>query len=551
MSYASYNDSDRNEDVWRTILFLVESRAPRCLAIGVSEVPSVDMLHELSGCELTFIGDFDHLNTESGRQRHSELVENIEATKKAHKVMVGRTTDALRKVTEVEYSLESPGYDWIHISDTNDPKTTVLDGGLAWAIARKDAIFIFGNSQKLNGQPNGINGREHSQGVAKFMDLYNEEFEVVSEFQSYEAVLRKTSEISIDVKSEPANLSPAYNDGICAALAMDSEYAMPGAVAIESILQTTSSRIYVFILNLGLSDLDQQKINDVFTNRASSNATLEILPLPDGNISTKHGMGKSWAKIDLFNCLPVTVKKVILLDADVLVRTSLQDLWGEFEGFEGYLIGAVLDVRYPKSHSGSDMPENPSSYFNDGVILANMDSLRESIQEIFQLSERMKSSLFKEQDVLNKHFEGAWKRLPLKWNAQGLGTYALNALVDRSELQTFDIRESCIIHFTGSINPSLAEVINPIWQPYTSKPWGYAGSPGHPFADDWWRTLSNTPWKEWIHSAERFSSYERARESAVREAIHEYQKKVGRNDQWPGPGLWIPRWPRRPARVTQ
>ena len=76
-----------------------------------------------------------------------------------------------------------------------------------------------------------------------------------------------------------------------------------------------------------------------------------------------------------------------------------------------------------------------------------------------------------------------------------IGTYADIATSERKLLSLDEMYNSpVIVHFTGPVHPSLVKVLNPWVQPYTAKPWGYAGSPGHPFADVWWEVLERTAW---------------------------------------------------------
>lgn len=52
-------------------------------------------------------------------------------------------------------------------------------------------------------------------------------------------------------------------------------------------------------------------------------------------------------------------------------------------------------------------------------------------------------------------------------------------------IQVERMKDPNIIHFTGPVNPTLAEVLNPYAQPPTAKPWGYIGARGHPFEKEW------------------------------------------------------------------
>ena len=50
------------------------------------------------------------------------------------------------------------------------------------------------------------------------------------------------------------------------------------------------------------------------------------------------------------------------------------------------------------------------------------------------LANELLDSRYKDQDALNVHFRDQWHPLDLKWNAQGLGTYADSPSLDRDTL---------------------------------------------------------------------------------------------------------------------
>jgi hypothetical protein len=71
-------------------------------------------------------------------------------------------------------------------------------------------------------------------------------------------------------------------------------------------------------------------------------------------------------------------------------------------------------------------------------------------------------------------------------------------------------------------------VLNPYVQPWTAKPWGYAGAPGHPFAQKWWETLDATPWRGWRASADLMALRAEAKKRVVEEGIADFEKAVRR-----------------------
>lgn len=98
------------------------------------------------------------------------------------------------------------------------------------------------------------------------------------------------------------------------------------------------------------------------------------------------------------------------------------------------------------------------------------------------------------QDVLNIAFNKRWHPLPLRFNAQGLGTCACFATHDfanklKSALfrpeQLAEIQLSPeIVRFTGPAVVRPSDYLCP-WVPYASEPWAYLCS--NPFCGEWYR----------------------------------------------------------------
>jgi len=64
------------------------------------------------------------------------------------------------------------------------------------------------------------------------------------------------------------------------------------------------------------------------------------------------------------------------------------------------------------------------------------------------------------------------------------GTYADAPARGRQTLNQEELLNPSIVHFTGPLHPTLAVVLDSYVQPYTSKPWGYAGAPGNPYKEE-------------------------------------------------------------------
>ncbi|KAF7799108.1 hypothetical protein EIP86_010338 [Pleurotus ostreatoroseus] len=486
-----------NIDSWRALFPHVKSATPRILEIGSWEGRSaVFLLDELcsQGGSITCIDHFDLMHTEAGSERHRKLTHNLSMTGKQFRVMDQFSVPALMNLLEEAIQTNEPGFDWVYVDGSHRADDTFLDAELAWRLTNNGAVFIF-DDYGWDKEP--VESIHHpKRGIDAFMQLHAGEFDVLSSEGQYQMIFQKTTNMHIGFLTKTAeDRSPAAFDyGVHVALTADASYAMPATVAIQSVIAHTPGRVSFYVVDLGLSLEDKAKIRACTGNR--SDVTLQFLQLPAGGLTADDG--PVWAKVDILDVLPV--ERVLYLDADVLVRTDLQALWET--DLQGKSVGACYDVGHPMGHEGVER----GPYFNAGVMLLDLAKVRAGLPTLRQNAQKKVDSPFKDQDVLNDHFRDDWYTLPLQWNAQGLGTYAKYSSEDRQRLDLAQMQDSAIVHFTGPINPSMQDILNKWVQPYTAKPWGYAGAPGHPFAEEWWTTVDQTEWRGW-RSTEEYREY--------------------------------------------
>ncbi|EKM59540.1 glycosyltransferase family 8 protein [Phanerochaete carnosa HHB-10118-sp] len=511
-----------NEDRWRSLFPLVKSTAPRALEIGSWEGRSaVFLLTELCarGGSLTCIDHFDLMQTAAGRERYEKVVRNLSMTGKPFRVMEGFSTPMLMTILQEEMTAIQPGFDWIYVDGSHEADDTFLDAEMAWRLARKGAVIIF-DDYRWDKEPEDSD-HHPKRGIDTFMTLHAAQFDVISSPTEYQMILQKKSEMRIGflVKGATSPETPIYHD-LHIVLTIDSAFAMPAAVAIQSILSQTTGRITLYIVDLGLSSSDRARLRRLAAADSPLDVTMVFLSLPEDD--PLGGMGPTWAKIAMIPQTVLPVERVLYLDADVLVRADLRALWNTDLG--GKPIGATADVGHPMGHA--DVERGP--YFNAGVLLLDLAKVRAVLRELFDACRQRKDSLHRDQDALNVVFRDEWHPLDLKWNAQGLGTYADSVSVDRDAMDVAAMKaDPAVVHFTGPVNPGMAEVLNPYVQPYTSKPWGYAGAPGHPFAGEWWSALETTDWRGWRGSTEYSEYCVQKREDAERAGVDAFQQRIG------------------------
>jgi len=391
----------------------------------------------------------------------------------------------------------------------------MFDPELSWRLAKKGAIIIF-DDYHWDKEPE--DSMHHpKRGIDGFLTLHAGEYEQLSPEADYQVVLRKLTHMRIGFllgDGDGQDVSDAFGYGINIALTLNSSYVIGAVVTIRSLVENTPGRITIYIVDCGIEPEDTDKLKHTISGYDM--VTMVFVKLAEASLGRE--MGPSWAKLDMIEILPV--ERVLYLDADILVRKSLKTLWDTDLG--GMCLGAIVDIGHPMGHD--EIERRP--YFNAGVLLVDLAKARVDIEGLKKLAAQMKDAKFRDQDILNNHFTQSWTSLNLTWNAQGLGTYARHPSGDRDNLPMESMTDPSVVHFTGPVHPSLVEVLNPYLQPPTSKPWGYIGSPGHPYESEWWAVLERTHWKG-IRASETWSLIkEREMSKAVDKATHMFRNLV-------------------------
>ncbi|KAH8993592.1 glycosyltransferase family 8 protein [Lactarius hatsudake] len=512
-----------NVEAWKTLLPLVLSKAPRALEIGSWEGRSaVFLLTELCKTEgeIVCIDHFDLMRTQAGRERYSRIQHNLALAGGRFRVKDKFSVPALMEVLVEEMSATVPGFDWVYVDGSHEADDTFLDGELAWRLAKKGAVFIF-DDYHWDTQPQ--NSRHHpKRGIDAFLSLHEGEYHKISGEGQYQMVLQKTSDMRIGFIVEDKihdGLESALGYGANVAYTVDESYVTPLMVSIHSLLKATTGRVSIYVLDCGLSEEGKQAIVKTIATR--EDVTLTFLELPPDSLAREKGA--MWARIDLISAMPV--ERTLYLDADTLVFGDIQSLWKTDLG--GDVLGAAVDVGHPYGHEGVGR----GKYFNSGVLLMDLAGIRRRLPQIKELARGAHNWVYKDQDLLNVHFRGEWHEVSLIWNAQGLGTYADGQSTDRAQIAT-QMEEMkakpSLVHFTGPTNPDVEIVLNPWVQPYTAKPWGYAGAPGHPFSEAWWKTLREIPGWEGHRTSRAFGEYTKREKGMALERAQKKLEDIGR-----------------------
>lgn len=270
---------------------------------------------------------------------------------------------------------------------------------------------------------------------------------------------------------------PAFKENnISVCFACDNNYAPFAGVVLSSIIKNSvSTKNYdVLILDNGISENNKYLMNKTISGK--TNISLRFLEgngyLQGKKLYEKQHINKSsylrFALVDILK----NYNKTIYLDCDVVVNHDIAELFDI--DLEGKAMGVVKDStmaswnkmkfengekqrKYNKEILGI---ENLYEYFNTGVILMDVEKMREvaSSAELFKLAEEREWT-WQDQDILNKVYYGKTKFLDLSWNFMAHTSLVFPQMLEFSApkfIQDDYLRAKAnpkIVHFAGRFTP--------------------------------------------------------------------------------------------------
>ena len=179
------------------------------------------------------------------------------------------------------------------------------------------------------------------------------------------------------------------------------------------------------------------------------------------------------------------LSKVIYLDGDLIVNLDIQDLWQI--DVSDYCLAGVLDVEDTrevviKRHVYQQLGIDSKSYINAGVLLMNLDRMRQQsnlYQQALELLMAHPDLIYADQDVINKVYQSSLLLLPEIYNRQ------IN-LLDYPVDDPVSLPDASIVHFSGIL-----------------KPWNGVHAQ---MAQDYFSYMAKTPWMQSLEDCIRIMS---------------------------------------------
>ena len=271
----------------------------------------------------------------------------------------------------------------------------------------------------------------------------------------------------------------------------DDNYADVSGVSIYSLFSTNEKeeKIVLYIVDGGISDENKTKLVSLANQ---FNREIHFIPFvdPDEKFGIKLDIA-NWCKtnyIRLFleDILPDSVDRLLYIDSDTLIRSSLSNLYNM--ELCGKPIGAAYDCYpLPKYQLGFSEKEE---YFSDGILVLDLPLLRK--MKTFEdykhfLNERKGKVAYLEQGTINYVMKNKITLFSPKYNLMTLSlvirkcpnAYFQSGEPFYSEEEMFKaIENPTIVHLTG--------------HGLYTRPW--QKNSNHPYAKEWQSILERTPW---------------------------------------------------------
>jgi lipopolysaccharide biosynthesis glycosyltransferase len=269
------------------------------------------------------------------------------------------------------------------------------------------------------------------------------------------------------------------------------EFALPLGVMIRSLLDHLSpgATIRFLVFERGVGEKQKRMIRAAASGEGVSLEFITPDPAAIAGLRGAEGnLAATYWRLQLTDVLPAECSRVLWLDADLLLRHDIADLWRE--DVAPYAILAAQDMavpflssRYGVQHYRNLQLPPDAPHFNAGVMLINLDAWRKEDvpRRALDYLRRYRDTLyFMDQEGLNAVLCGRWGRLDPRWNQ--IASIAGRPFMDTTYLSAEEARllveDPWILHFAGD------------W-----KPWRM--NFGLPPFDEYFRTLDRTPWAGW------------------------------------------------------
>lgn len=271
------------------------------------------------------------------------------------------------------------------------------------------------------------------------------------------------------------------SDRIWLAFGCDVGFAPHLAATIASVVRyTPADRLHILILQEGFGSRQRDAIESIAKSAEFTWFDMADFELPDYEVSN-HITYATLFRLGLERLAPDACKRLIYLDADLIVMADLEELWNL--DLKGATIGGIPDAGLNKDIPSDNqhwlewVDDADADYMNAGVMLVDVEKVRREAgfsKALDFIAERGADLPYQDQDAINRVYWNKWTRLPPEWNVQRF--QFIKGFQKYFPKETLDaLKNPKIVHFTGP-----------------EKPWSMEGY--HAWWWVYWQALADTPY---------------------------------------------------------
>lgn len=240
---------------------------------------------------------------------------------------------------------------------------------------------------------------------------------------------------------------------------IDANYIKPLKVMLKSLFVNNPGQDFrIFLMHSRLNPAEVNEIEEYIGRNGHSLSEVKINDECFSDAPTlKHWTKEMYYRLLAFKYLPIDLDRILYLDPDILVINPIHTLYNT--DLSGWMYAAAYhDVLLATEINRLRFREyDIKAYFNSGVLLMNLDMLRERVneQEIYDFVRKHRNVLIlPDQDILNSLYSQEIKKLDEFLYNYDVRYYRYRHIVSKRKLSMdYIINNTVILHFCGKRKP--------------------------------------------------------------------------------------------------